>query len=210
MLDVERFINMLRATDTGDKLFNPYRDVCIEMDKVIAPDVRSWNLEDLLGTIDRFEDILVGEAPGYRGCRKTGIAFTDEITIKKAQEIYGVKFLQATVLGDSKEASATFVWDVLEKLKNPPLMWNIIPFHPHELGKPYTNRTPNKRDYNISRQIIRYFFMNTEFKRYFAIGRQAEKKLKVLGINPIYIRHPSHGGSNKFKEAMYKYFEVKE
>lgn len=211
MFDTEHFLHMLVNTDTGNMLFNPYAHFCVEHDYSFAPFIRKDNLRLLLHKIDQFDTILVGEAPGHLGCRKTGIAFTDELTLSKAGKIYNIdEFDTATLNGNSKEASATFMWKVLEKLKNPPLMWNIIPFHPHEKDKPLSNRTPNRDDYHIAEDVINYFFNTTKFKKYFAIGRHAEKYLKKLGLNPIYIRHPSHGGSNEFKEGMYKYFEVKE
>ena len=112
-------------------------------------------------------------------------------------------------MATKKERSATFMWEVMEKLKNPPMMWNIIPFHPHEPNNRSTNRTPNKRDYEISKPIIDLFFDSFKFKRYFAVGRIAEKYLTKMGYDVTYIIHPSHGGSTLFKEGMYEYFEVK-
>lgn len=206
------FVKMLRETDTvGSMLFNPYRDVCPYYDTPKAPDVRSLNLYYLLQKINNFDSILVGEAPGHLGCRKTGIAFTDNIMLPIAQYTYDAeKFQIATKNTYYKEASATFMWSVLTQLENPPLMWNIIPFHPHNINNQISNRTPNKNDYKISEKVINYFFNNTRFKKYYAIGRQSEKKLRKMGLNPIYIRHPSHGGSVKFREGMAKNFEAKE
>ena len=59
------------------------------------------------------------------------------------------------------------------------------------------------------KEVTKYFFTNTNFDRIFAVGKIAEKYLKDLGFKPIYIRHPSFGGINKFTSSINNNFKIK-
>lgn len=208
-MDTDKFIQILKEVESP-LLFNPYRDVCDIHDYNLSVGIRTENLRKILKKIDSFDSILIGEAAGYLGCRRTGYAFTDEYHLKTIEIIYGIeRLLKATSHQSPKtrEQSATHVWEALSNIKNPPFLWNIIPMHPHTAEKSLSNRTPNIRDYAITEKAIKYFLNHTSFDRYFAIGRIAEKYLIQLKYIPIYIRHPSMGGASKFKEAIYRNFE---
>jgi len=95
--------------------------------------------------------LLLGEAPGYRGCRRTGVPFTSEpillkgITWKICQDgkltetytLFGVKGGYQRPVDFQEiigEATATIMWQSLAKDWPPPLLWNAFPFHPHRNG----------------------------------------------------------------------------
>src|SRR6188508_371109 len=103
--------------------------------------------------------VLVGEAAGYRGARVSGVPFTSE--------------RQLTGCG-AAEASATIVHRVLGELgiEEDVLLWNVVPTHPHEPGRPYTNRRPSRIEVDVS---FRFLEGAARGRRLIAVGRLAEE-----------------------------------
>src|ERR1041385_5962805 len=92
--------------------------------------VRRDRLAAYLAARESARYLLVGEAPGYRGTRVSGIPFTSE--------------RQLTGTGPA-EATATVVHRVLEELdlQEDVLLWNVVPTHP---GTPASNRAPTRAE----------------------------------------------------------------
>jgi uracil-DNA glycosylase len=125
--------------------------------------------------------LLVGEAAGYRGARVSGVPFTSERQLSGA---------------GPAEATATIVRRTLAELEleEDVLLWNVVPTHPYRPGVPESNRRPTAAEV---RDAMRFLAELSRGRRTIAVGRLAHS---VLGGR--YVRHPSHGGSARFREGL--------
>jgi Uracil DNA glycosylase superfamily len=125
--------------------------------------------------------VLVGEAAGYRGARVSGVPFTSE--------------RQLTGRGPA-EATATIVHRVLAELgiEDEVLLWNVVPTHPHEPDRPYTNRRPTREEVESSALFLEGVVRG---RRIVAVGRLAQR-----ATGAPYVRHPSHGGAEAFRQGL--------
>jgi len=143
--------------------------------------------------------LLLGEAPGYKGCRLTGIPFSSEKILAtndffKNQGFNCINEPQSL----ESEISATIIWNELENYTNKPLIWNIFPFHPHKSNSIKSNRTPTKSELMSGKEYLKQLLEIFDIKKIIALGRKPESQISDLGLDFIYVRHPANGGKNKF------------
>lgn len=157
-------------------------------------EIRRNNLKTYLQYMSarRPDTILIGEAPGFHGCGKTGIAFTDEHSINSLEffkEGYAAE-------GDEHEMSAGTVWSILIDCPCTPFMWNIYPFQPQN------NRTPNRKETELGKEILAELFKIFDFKHVYCIGRTSFNNLIKSYPDAQYVRHPAHGGITLCKSQL--------
>ncbi len=151
--------------------------------------------------------LLVGEAPGYRGCRLTGIPFVSPHILAGL----GKRFQHSALFQPAaewphiqREASATIVWRTIGDWRPLPLLWNIFPFHPHQPDKPQSNRTPTVSEIALGRPFLTALHQIFPKTKLVAIGKKASAGLAKMGMAHTAVRHPAHGGAKQFQAALQK------
>jgi uracil-DNA glycosylase len=167
----EEFVERLAHARIGET-FNFYREGA-------GAELRRARLRAYLERHATTRLLLVGEAPGWRGARMSGIPFTSE--------------RQLTGSGPA-ESSATIVRRTLAELELDVLCWNVVPTHP---GTKTTNRRPTAAEVAASEPFLAELARG---RRVVAVGRLAER---VTGAP--YVRHPSHGGGTAFRLGLLRF-----
>lgn len=185
-------------------LFNPWKDTCANDLPWNTPAEKLARLEAHLNCDARY--ILCGEAPGHLGARHSGISFHSEAMLLGGQAVrQNVSTGRLTVFpGPLKEPSATIVWKNLYLLgiAERTLVWNAVQLHPHEIGKPRTNRTPKDFEVEYGRKsllMLREAYPETIV---IAVGKTAGRLLDNVGIKAECIRHPANGGATEFANGL--------
>ncbi len=172
--------------------------------------IRRANLELALRlAYERGPDlILIGEAPGYNGARRTGVPFTSEQILLNGVDPPGQfgaarGFRLATNDGRiSREQTATIVYRELAALNRFAVGWNAFPLHPHQAGKPQSNRTPRQSELALGLPLLARTCALFAGCPVVAMGRIASQALAQLGIAHYAVRHPARGGARQFAEGL--------
>jgi uracil-DNA glycosylase len=200
----DRFIHQLAQARPPDRVFNHYTY------GYQANAVRRHNLGLYLQQMDDRQPrtILVAEAPGYRGCRLTGVPFVspdiarhglDDVDLFGETRGYRVTNEWPKV---QREASATIMWQTLRAYSVVPLLWNAFPFHPHRSGSPQSNRTPNTKELQMGEPFLRALLQLFPVSQIVAVGNRAETALTKWDIPFYKVRHPAQGGKKEFMSGM--------
>ncbi|KXS31417.1 MAG: Uncharacterized protein AWT59_2455 [Candidatus Gallionella acididurans] len=186
-------------------LFNPWRDCCPYDTSSNGP---AEKLERLSLHLDcNPEFILAGEAPGYQGCRYSGIAFTSERLLGEGRipRIPVLTGRLSTRRLPFSEPSATIVWKTLYRLgiAERTILWNAMQLHPHRPDNLWSNRTPTPEEIRLGEPALRILVEAFPAAKIIAVGKKSEGLLRVMGI-PIAgsVRHPANGGATEFASGL--------
>ncbi len=129
----------------GDKpLFNLYNAINPQFDLPQATAIRRANLFSFLDSLpERPPVLLLGEAPGWHGCRFSGVSFTSEAQFS-SDSLPFQGHISSHTGAPHAEASATIFWQALKSHHPHFFVWSSVPFHPHQPGEPLSNRTPSQ------------------------------------------------------------------
>jgi uracil-DNA glycosylase len=189
-------------------VFNPWGAIDpLDVEQLTANLHRTSNLIMHLAVEPRF--ILIGEAPGYRGCHFSGIPFTSEKQIFNHEVPYLPSHERMTMRPRPwSEPSASIVWRNLRELNivDKVILWNAFPWHPYKAARGYlSNRTPTRAELIGNADVLKMLLdeKNADGVRIVAIGNSADYTLRHLGVYPDRIvRHPSMGGARAFSEQL--------
>lgn len=152
--------------------------------------------------------LLVGEAPGYRGMRITGVPFTNTAILARGiPEFDLLGTANGYALPDplpevAAEPTATVMWTTLVELDVVPVLWSAFPLHPHRPGAPLTNRKPTASEtaaWSWSWQELERIF---GIEAVVAVGNVAAEALSRAGRSVPRVRHPAHGGRAEFARGL--------
>jgi uracil-DNA glycosylase len=193
---VESLLNKLQSKESSSSVCNQYQE----------PELLE-NLRVYLAEISRRKSkiLIVGEAPGYKGCRLTGIPFTSGTIIRLSPSpLFATDRNRFKVYESLPETSAEVVWGFFDACDNLPLFWNSFPFHPHQLHDPHSNRKPTAAELREGEEYLRLLVDAFKPLTLVGIGRVAQKTLRHTfpDWKVFNVRHPARGGKYEFIQGM--------
>lgn len=207
---IDAFIGRLAAVETPPGCNNFFDH------SVPANTLRRQNLAVYFGEMQhrRPTVLLVGEAPGFRGMRITGVPFTNRTMFQGPANRFGLfgagkgYALPPEAAGVAAEPTATVMWEVLAELDVLPVLWSACPWHTHVVGQPLSNRTPTPAEAALGTPFWQDLTRLFPIEAVVAVGNVAHQSLHRNGLDVPKIRHPAHGGRARFKEGLQELLEA--
>lgn len=184
-----------------DNVFNPYADLCELYDRPDSAIRRRQNLELSLSKAVELNvrTMWIARDLGYRGGRRTGLALTDEMHLSSYSTLFrGLPVEKATKGPAMGERTANVIWRLLARINEPVFLWNVFPLHPHEPDDPMSNRCHTARERDACGEFFHAIINLLRPEKIIAIGGDAHRAVRNLGISSNQVRHPSYGGQNVF------------
>lgn len=196
---INAFVERLAVSPAGPNSVNPFDHT--DSDNTIRRRNLALYFEQLAD--HQPATLLLGEAPSYRGMRITGLPFTNTTILQRGIPQFGMLgsangYAVPDAPRVAAEPTATVMWNALVELDFLPVLWSAYPLHPHRPGNPLSNRTPSvreAREWAWSWQALMDVF---SIRSVVAVGNVAHDITLESGRSVPRVRHPAHGGREKF------------
>lgn len=200
-MNVNSFMTQL-CEQRFENAFNPYADCCPIHDLPDAPSIRKAAICAMLKAAEGtgIDSLWIGRDLGYRGGRRTGLAFTDDTHIDAHAARWGVHLQRPTKGAAVRERTAAVIWSALMQITAPIFLWNVFPFHPHTETDPFTNRSHNAIEREFGEEILLNLIVLLQPREIVAVGNDAATTASRLAgsLRIAQVRHPSYGGQTTF------------
>jgi hypothetical protein len=196
-------------------LFNQYGGTDQRVDLPNAHEIRRQNLMNYLKSLsERPSALVVGEAAGPWGCRFSGVPFAGE----RQLHMHALPFSGHRSSRDDPlmgvwrkppytSRSAEIFWGVMKPHYPKFVVWDCVPFHPHNPDNILSVRRPTRAEIASFSRFLREIYEVTEPICVIAVGRKAEYALNTIGVCSHYVRHPSRGGAKRFGAEVARIFK---
>lgn len=189
----------------AENCFNPWTDSSMDDARTNGPEARVGRLLAHLSS-ESVKFCLLGEAPGYQGCRITGIPFTSEALVVAGS----IPRVPAPNGGLSRrtpawaEPSARVMWKALHQfgIAESTVMWNAFPIQAFEGTDSLSNRTPSGSEFDSGMEVLKGFLDLFPDVCVLCVSDQAGWSLKRLDREYTRVRHPSYGGATHFERGV--------
>jgi uracil-DNA glycosylase len=201
-----KVFSLSSETDGSSGLLNFYSspDTLIELPQ--AAFMRRLNLRSWLQSLPELPGVLlVGEAPGWRGCRFSGVPFTSEAQLAAACLPFDGQ-RTSRFARPAQEATASVFWRELLPYHGQFFAWNVLPIHPHLAGQPLTNRNPGRGEIDRFLPLLDEIIHILKPQQVVAVGSCASQAINRLGYPVTPIRHPARGGAAAFRAGVLEIF----
>jgi len=192
--------------------FNPYADRCPVHDKPSAAKTRAKILRRLLAAAERqgVDSLWIGRDLGWRGGRRTGLAFTDDAHFAAHLARFGLGAARPTRGAPLAERTASVLWEALARIEGTVFLWNVFPLHPHPPGEPFGNRKHDARERAAGEEILRELIQMLRPRRIVAIGSDAAASASRVAPEAALfpLRHPSFGGEARFRSEIAALYDL--
>lgn len=201
------YAEALFAAPSRDGLFNPYRDAVPGLDAAGAAATRRANLLAALAALPPgpVDVLVVAEAPGPWGTRFSGVPLASEAQLLAGD--YGLRGSPTSARFEREgrphgESSSTIYRAAMAGREGRFWTWSTVPLHPHRPGAPLTIRAPTTAEARAWHGLLTLHAEALAPRVVVAVGRHAERALAAVGVDAVYVRHPSQGGATAFRAGI--------
>ena len=189
--------------------YNQYYEPNLDYDLENGHLIRRKNLKNYMNSIKDPVFLFIGEAPGFKGMRCSGVPFVCEEQL--LDNDFPINGKRSTIGYCKCEISANIYWKVIIDDFNEIFNWDAIPYHPFDSNDKSKNRTPKKSELHHFLPFLQRVIdiIDVEPKNIISIGKKPQYSLNKLGIYSTYVRHPSYGGKKDFVNGINKLLKNK-